>query len=98
MADNGEGGYASGASGALEVNWRDHIDSDESVLGGKPVVRGTRLAVDFILGLLSEGWSEAELLRNYPRLSPEALRAIYAYAAEALSEESVQAITRRPRS
>ena len=80
------------------MNWRDHIGSDEKVLCGKPVVLGTRLAVDFILGLLAEGWSESQLLANYPRLSQEALRAIYAYAAEALGEESVQAITRRPRS
>jgi len=98
MAGKGGDSYAPGASKTLAVNWRDHIGSDEKVLAGKPVVLGTRLAVDFILGLLAEGWSESEVLSNYPRLTPEALRAIYAYAAEALGEESVQAIARRPRS
>lgn len=90
-------GYARDAFGALDVNWREYIESDEKVLTGKPVVRGTRIAVEFILGLLAEGWSESEILKNYPRVSPEALRAIFAYAAEAVGEESVQAITRRPR-
>jgi uncharacterized protein (DUF433 family) len=37
--------------------WREHIESDPEILGGKPAVRGTRLAVDFLLGLLAEGWS-----------------------------------------
>lgn len=97
MVGMGDDGYPRDASGALAVNWRDHIESDGSVLTGKPVVRGTRIAVDFVLGLLAEGWSESEVLKNYPRISPDALRAIFAYAAEALGEESVQAIARRPR-
>jgi uncharacterized protein (DUF433 family) len=57
-------------------------------MGGKPVVRGTRLSVDFILGLFAAGWSqEEEVLQNYPALTSEALRAVFAYAAGILQEE-----------
>ena len=69
------------------MKWRTHIHSDPAVLCGKPVVKGTRLSVDFILGLYSEGWTEEQILENYPRLSPEALKAVFAFAAECLREE-----------
>jgi uncharacterized protein (DUF433 family) len=71
------------------MNWRDQIRSDPELLGGKPVVRGTRLAVDFIFGLLAEGWTDQEILENYPTLTPEGLRAVFAYAAEVLREETL---------
>ena len=45
------------------------IALDPSVLAGKPVIHGTRLSVDFIIGLMADGWSEADILANYPRLS-----------------------------
>jgi uncharacterized protein (DUF433 family) len=70
------------------MTWREYIHSDAEVLGGKPVVRGTRLAVDFLLGLLAEGWSPEQVLDDYPQLTPEALRAVFAYASEALHDES----------
>jgi uncharacterized protein (DUF433 family) len=70
------------------MTWREYIHSDAEVLGGKPVVRGTRLAVDFLLGLLAEGWSPEQVLDDYPQLTPEALRAVFAYASEALNDES----------
>jgi uncharacterized protein (DUF433 family) len=71
------------------MDWRDQIKSDPRLLGGKPVVRGTRLAVDFILGLLADGWTEQEVLENYPTLTQEGLRAVFAYAAEVLREEAL---------
>jgi uncharacterized protein (DUF433 family) len=52
-------------------------------------VRGTRLAVDFILGLFASGWTHEQVLENYPALSPESLQAVFAYAAEVLHEEIV---------
>lgn len=55
-----------------------YIHTDPAVLRGKPVVRGTRLAVDFLLDLLAEGWTQQQILDNYPQLTPEALRAICA--------------------
>jgi uncharacterized protein (DUF433 family) len=53
------------ASNELE----DRITLDTAVLAGKPVVRGSRLAVDFIVGLMSQGWTEVDILRNYPGLT-----------------------------
>jgi len=62
---------------------------DAAVLAGKPVIRGTRLSVDFIIGLLADGWSEADILRNYPGLSHEDVTACLSYARDVLRSEEV---------
>lgn len=72
------------------MNWREHIHSDPAVLTGKPVVCGTRLAVNFLLELFASGWTTAQVLESYPQLTPEALRAVF--AAEAMHEESFYAV------
>lgn len=69
-----------------------HIHSDREILGGKPVVRGTRLTVGFLLGLLGEGWSQEQLLESYPQLTPDAIRAGFAFASETLHEESFYSV------
>ena len=71
------------------MDWHDHIHSDPAVLGGKPVMRGTRLSVDF---LLANGWSLGEVLENYPQLSREALCALFAFAAECARDEQVYSL------
>ena len=48
------------------MTWKARIAIDPTVLAGKPVVRGTRLPVDLIVGLLGQGWSEGDILQNYP--------------------------------
>ncbi|NUQ22996.1 MAG: DUF433 domain-containing protein [Saprospiraceae bacterium] len=68
------------------MKWQDHIVSDPNVLLGKPVIKGTRLAVEFILERLATGWSEQEVLDNYPRLTRDDIQAIYAYAYEGLKD------------
>jgi uncharacterized protein (DUF433 family) len=60
--------------------WPDRIVIDSEVLAGKPVVRGTRLAVEFVLELLSAGQSETQILANYPGLTREDILACLAYA------------------
>ena len=45
--------------------WKDRIVVDPEILAGKPVIRGTRLAVELVIVLLAQGWSESEVLRNY---------------------------------
>ena len=62
---------------------------DPQVLAGKPVVRGTRLSVEFVLGLLADGWSEAEIVENYPTLTGDDIRACLGYARDALASEKV---------
>ena len=74
------------------MDWRRYIHSDPEILLGKPVVRGTRLSVDFILGLFAAGWTEEQVLENYPSLTPEALRAVFAFAAECMREEAMYAV------
>ena len=69
--------------------WEDRISVDPAVLVGKPVVKGTRLSVEFIVGLLAEDWSEADILRNYPGLTREDILACLAYAQDRLSNERV---------
>jgi uncharacterized protein (DUF433 family) len=71
------------------MNWQDRIIVDPAVLTGKPVIKGTRLAVEFILELLAEGWSHEQIERNYPSLTDEDLQAALHYAAEALKRERV---------
>lgn len=71
------------------MTWANYIGVDPTVSGGKPIVKGTRLTVEFILGLLAEGWTAAKLLQNYPQLTDEALRAVYAYAAETLHDQTL---------
>lgn len=60
-------------------NWTDRIVIDESILTGKPVIKGTRLTVEFIIDLLAHGWSEAEILENYPGIVIEDIRACLEY-------------------
>ena len=75
--------------GKAQVDWRTIIHSDADILLGKPVVRGTRLSVDFILRLFGNGWTVQEVLDNYPGLTPESLQAVFAYAGECMSEEAL---------
>jgi uncharacterized protein (DUF433 family) len=60
---------------------------DPLALAGKPVVRGTRLSVEFIRGLLADGWSEMEILENYPNLLIDDIKACLGYARDALASE-----------
>jgi uncharacterized protein (DUF433 family) len=69
------------------MDWREYIHSDPEILSGKPVVKGTRLSVDFLLELLAAGWSGEQLLDSYPNLSRDSLRAVFAFAAESARDE-----------
>lgn len=71
------------------MDWEDRIVIDPAVLVGKPVVKGTRLAVEFIIDLLAQGWNEADLLRNYPGLAREDIQACLRYASMVLKAEKV---------
>ena len=77
------------------MSWQDYIHSDPDVLVGKAVVKGSRLSVDFVLGLFAEGWTEEQVLDNYPQLSHEALQAVFAFAAECMREEAIYPVKSR---
>ena len=69
--------------------WEDRISADPAVLVGKPVIKGTRLAVEFILDLLAQGWSYDEILRNYPGMEVADIQPCLVYARDSVSVERV---------
>ncbi|MBI1192213.1 MAG: DUF433 domain-containing protein [Bacteroidetes bacterium] len=68
------------------MNWQDYIVSDKEVLLGKPTIKGTRISVEHIVGLLAQGWTENEILENFPRLTKETLQAVFAYIQECMHD------------
>ncbi len=62
---------------------------DPDVLAGKPVVRGTRLSVEFVIGLMADGWTETDILANYSGLTHDDIVACLAYARDVLRSEKV---------
>ena len=69
--------------------WQERIELNTAVLAGKPVIRGTRLSVDFVLGLMGQGWTEADIVHNYPGITREDIAACLQYASEVLQSEKV---------
>jgi uncharacterized protein (DUF433 family) len=65
------------------------IALDAKVLAGKPLVRGTRLSVEFVIGVLAVGWSESEILSEYPGLTRADILVCLAYARDTLGSEKV---------
>ncbi len=68
------------------MNWQEYIIEDENVLVGKPTIKGTRLSVEFLVGLLAQGWSEQQILETYPRLGKEHMKAIFSYVQDCLRD------------
>lgn len=69
--------------------WQDRITIDSKVLVGKSIIKGTRIAVEFVINLLAQEWPESEILRNYPGLTHEDILACLKYAGETLQSEKV---------
>ena len=69
------------------LDWERYIHIDPNIAFGKPVIRGTRIAAEFVLDLYALGWTEEQILENYSHVSREALRAIFAYAADCVAEK-----------
>lgn len=73
----------------MNENWKDKITVDPNILAGKPIIKGTRIAVEFILDLLANDWTFESILENYPQLKKEDITAVLKYATEILKEEKV---------
>jgi uncharacterized protein (DUF433 family) len=69
------------------MNWREHIVTDPAILVGKPVIKGTRISVELILGWLANGWTFEQVLESYPHITRDDIQAALAFAAERLHEE-----------
>jgi uncharacterized protein (DUF433 family) len=70
------------------MDWRDYISCDPNILSGKPAVTGTRLGAEFLLKMFASGFSEEQFFDNFPRLTPEALRAVFAFGAACVEQEA----------
>jgi uncharacterized protein (DUF433 family) len=75
----------------IVMDWKERIVIDPEILVGKPVIKGTRLAVWFIIDFLAQGWTETDILQNYPGITREDIQACLAYASETLNFEKVYA-------
>ena len=71
------------------MNWEERITIDPTVLTGKPVSRGTRMAVEFVIDLLGRGWSVERVLREYEHLTAADVQACLAYMGDVLKSERV---------
>jgi uncharacterized protein (DUF433 family) len=71
------------------MDWKERIVIDPGILVGKPVIKGTCLAVEFFIELLAQGWAEEDILQNYPGITRQDIQACLAYASEILRVEKV---------
>ena len=71
------------------MDWRERIASDPDILMGKPVVKGTRISVELILGWFSSGWNTEQVLESYPHITRDDILATFAYAQELLHDDGI---------
>jgi uncharacterized protein (DUF433 family) len=74
------------------VDWHDHIHSDSGIGFGKPILRGTRIKVEFLLKLMAAGWSTEKIIEEYPGIEEIHIRAAVAFAADLIGDESFAAV------
>ena len=73
----------------MMMNWNNWIVSDPAIMQGKPVIAGTRITVELILEKLAAGETVDDILEAHPRLTPEAIQAALAFAADALRADVI---------
>ena len=71
----------------MNMDWREHIDRNAGIIGGKPKIKGTRIGVELILERLGDGWTVEQLIEAYPRITAEQIHACQSYAAEMLASD-----------
>ena len=71
------------------MTWHDCITFDPTVMGGKPCIRGLRVTVGTVVGLVAEGHADADIIQAYPYLESADIRAALAYAAWRAEEREV---------
>ena len=73
-------------------NWKDRITVDPDILVGKPIIKGTRISVELLMGRLADGWTMEQILESYPRVTREDVLAAIAFVTEVFREEDYVAI------
>ena len=71
------------------MTWQERITIDPNVLVGKPIIKGTRMSVEFVIDLLWRGWTTKQVLSEYDHLTPDDIQACLAYASDVLKSEKV---------
>jgi len=71
------------------MTWENRITIDPDVLVGKPIIKGTRISVEFVIDLLARGWTVEQVLEEYDHLTREDVQACLAYASDTLKSERV---------
>jgi len=74
------------------MRYKERIEINPDILVGKPIIKGTRISVEFILELLANGWDTEQILKNYPQLTKDDILAAIEYSLQVLKEEKVFAI------
>ena len=69
------------------MDWRERIVVDPNILVGKPIIKGTRISVEFVIDLLARGWTVEQILKEYDHLALEDIQACLSYAGELVREE-----------
>ncbi|MBK8660065.1 MAG: DUF433 domain-containing protein [Bacteroidetes bacterium] len=69
------------------MSWESRIHTDEKILLGKPVIKGTRISVELILELFESGWTSEMILASYPNLVMDDLKAVFAYLRDCVQHE-----------
>ncbi len=69
--------------------WTEHIQQKPGVLGGKPVIKGTRIGVDLVLEKIGAGETIEELLKSYPNINKDAILACISYGAASVRNETL---------
>jgi uncharacterized protein (DUF433 family) len=67
----------------------DRIEMNPQILGGKPVIAGTRIPIELILDFLAHSWNPQKLLAEYPNLRQEDIQAAIAYASQRVQHEEI---------
>ena len=79
-----------------EIDLLTRITFNPQIFGGKPIVRGRRLAVEHVLGMLAAGDTTETLLSAYPWLEPDDVRACLLYARKVVAQERIEPLNLAP--
>ena len=71
------------------------IEINPKILAGKPIIAGTRISVELIVKLVAQGWKEKDIIKEYPVLKKEDVRAALLYAEKIIEEEEVYPILKK---
>lgn len=77
------------------MDWRERIVADPKILVGKPIIKGTRISVEFVIDLLARGWTTEQILKEYDHLTLEDIQACLAYAGDLVQRRRARPLPAR---